>query len=145
MTLELEIQKLTEAVEDLAFIMKQVAVMQSSTKHEQEEKQVVQKLVENPEPVKVAVKTVDVEPPKPPEMPAPPAFLAPTLVPTPTVTAPFNDAKGLVEYLISAYHKLGAEKGEKIQAVYVGLGYQNVNDIKPEHYGAVFAGVEALK
>jgi hypothetical protein len=25
------------------------------------------------------------------------------------------------------------------------MGYQNINDVKPEHYGALFAGVEALK
>ena len=40
---------------------------------------------------------------------------------------------------------LGAAKGSQIQNVLVSLGYQNINDVKPEHYGALFAGVEALK
>jgi hypothetical protein len=25
------------------------------------------------------------------------------------------------------------------------MGYQNINDVKPEHYGQLFAGVEGLK
>jgi len=32
-----------------------------------------------------------------------------------------------------------------IQNVLTGMGYQNINDVKPEHYATLFAGVEALK
>ena len=84
-----------------------------------------------------------------PVMPAPPAFMAPafgvsaiTVAPT---GAPFTDGKGLIDYVMGAYKALGAAKGANIQSVLLGIGYQNINDVKPEHYGALFAGVEALK
>lgn len=81
-----------------------------------------------------------------PQMPAPPAFVAPAPAPAPVVGgAPFSDGKGLIDYVMSAYKALGAAKGSQIQNVLVSLGYQNINDVKPEHYGALFAGVEALK
>jgi hypothetical protein len=79
-------------------------------------------------------------------MPAPPAFVAPAPAPAPVVAgAPFSDGKGLIDYVMSAYKALGAAKGSQIQNVLVSLGYQNINDVKPEHYGQLFAGVEALK
>ena len=79
-------------------------------------------------------------------MPAPPAFVAPAAVAAPVATgAPFTDGKGLIDYVMGAYKALGATKGAMIQNVLVGLGYQNINDVKPEHYGQLFAGVEALK
>jgi hypothetical protein len=81
-----------------------------------------------------------------PAMPAPPAFIAPVPAPAPVVAgAPFSDGKGLIDYVMSAYKALGAAKGSQIQNVLVSLGYQNINDVKPEHYGQLFAGVEALK
>ena len=80
-----------------------------------------------------------------PAMPAPPTFMAPP-VPAATVTgAPFSDGKGLIDYVMGAYKALGPQKGAMIQGVLTGLGYQNINDVRPEHYGALFAGVEALK
>jgi len=96
---------------------------------------------------------VQVEPPVlppvvvvPSAMPAPPAFAAPAPAPAPVVSgAPFSDGKGLIDYVMSAYKALGAAKGSQIQNVLVSLGYQNINDVKPEHYGALFAGVESLK
>jgi len=81
-----------------------------------------------------------------PAMPAPPAFIAPAPAPAPVIAgAPFSDGKGLIDYVMSAYKALGAAKGSQIQTVLTGLGYQNINDVKPEHYGQLFAGVEALK
>lgn len=81
-----------------------------------------------------------------PAMPAPPAFVAPAPAPSPVAGgAPFSDSKGLIDYVMSAYKALGAAKGAQIQNVLVSLGYQNINDVKPEHYGQLFAGVEALK
>lgn len=88
-----------------------------------------------------------------PAMPAPPAFVAPAPVIAPAQQvaggAPFSDGKGLIDYVMNAYKALGAAKGAakgaQIQNVLVSLGYQNINDVKPEHYGALFAGVEALK
>ncbi len=81
-----------------------------------------------------------------PAMPAPPAFIAPAPAPAPVIAgAPFSDGKGLIDYVMSAYKALGAAKGSQIQNVLVSLGYQNINDVKPEHYSQLFAGVEALK
>ena len=80
----------------------------------------------------------------PSSMPAPPVF-APVATPAPVSAAPFTDGKGLIDYVMSAYKAMGAAKGAMIQTVLTGLGYQNINDVKPEHYGALFAGIEALK
>jgi hypothetical protein len=80
-----------------------------------------------------------------PAMPAPPAFVAPAPVAAPVATgAPFSDPKGLIDYVMASYKSLGT-KGQLIQGVLTQMGYQNINDVKPEHYGALFAGVEALK
>jgi hypothetical protein len=77
-------------------------------------------------------------------MPAPPTFAAPVAAPVAT-GAPFSDGKGLIDYVMGAYKALGPQKGAQIQGVLTGMGYQNINDVKPEHYGTLFAGVEALK
>ena len=79
-----------------------------------------------------------------PVMPAPPTF-APVAAPAPVAGAPFADGKGLIDYVMGAYKAMGAQKGAMIQNVLTGLGYQNINDVKPEHYGALFQGIEALK
>ena len=79
-----------------------------------------------------------------PAMPAPPVFTAPVAAPAPT-GAPFSDQKGLIDYVMNAYKEMGPAKGAGIQGVLTNLGYANINDIKPDHYGALFAGVEALK
>ena len=94
----------------------------------------------------VVVSVVDTPAPAAPAMPAPPAFVAPAPVAAPvSAGAPFSDGKGLIDYVMASYKALGAAKGAQIQGVLTGLGYQNINDVKPEHYGALFAGVEALK
>lgn len=98
-----------------------------------------------PTPV-VAHVPVVVAPVAAPVMPAPPVF-APVAAPAPAPVsaAPFTDGKGLIDYVMSAYKAMGAAKGAMIQTVLTGLGYQNINDVKPEHYGALFQGIEALK
>jgi hypothetical protein len=79
-------------------------------------------------------------------MPAAPSFQPPVAAPAATPSgAPFSDPKGLIDYVMSAYKALGPQKGAMIQSVLTGLGYANINDVKPEHYGNLFAGVEALK
>ena len=88
--------------------------------------------------------------PMPATMPAPPTFIAAPAAPAapapPAPTAaPFSDGKGLIDYVMSSYKALGAAKGALIQGVLTGLGYQNINDVKPEHYAALSAGIEALK
>jgi hypothetical protein len=82
-----------------------------------------------------------------PAMPAPPVFAAPAPV-APAASlpkAPFTDQKSLIDYVMSSYKALGVAKGAQIQQVLVSLGHQNINDVKPENYDALFAGVEALK
>jgi hypothetical protein len=76
-------------------------------------------------------------------LPAGPSFMQ-QAQPT-TIALPFSDNKGLVDYVMGAYRAMGPEKGANIQGVLVSLGYQNINDVKPEHYEGVFKGVEALK
>jgi hypothetical protein len=100
-----------------------------------------------PAPVPV-VKAAPVVAPAPvvaaPAMPAPPVFVAPIAAPAPAPSM-FTDPKGLIDYVMGAYKALGPQKGASIQGVLVGLGYQNINDVKPEHYGDLFNGIEALK
>jgi len=105
--------------------------------------------VVNPTPAPVAAPApVPVAAPAPAPvaaaMPAPPTFQPAPAAPAPT-GAPFSDPKGLIDYVMSAYKALGPQKGAEIQKVLTGLGYGNINDVKPEHYGALHAGVEALK
>jgi hypothetical protein len=79
-----------------------------------------------------------------PAMPAPPTFVAPAPAPAPT-GAPFSDGKGLIEYVMASYKALGPQKGAAIQNVLTNLAYTNISDVKPEHYAALYQGVEALK
>lgn len=81
-----------------------------------------------------------------PVMPPPPVFVAPP-APTPAApaAAPFSDQKGLIDFVMGAYKALGPQKGAQIQNVLVGMGCTNINDVKPEQYGALYVAVEALK
>jgi hypothetical protein len=96
-------------------------------------------VVPTPAPAPVAAPVVPT-----PAMPAPPTFAPAAPAPAP-VGAPFTDGKGLIDYVMGAYKAMGAQRGAQIQTVLTGLGYQNINDVKPEHYGALYQGVEALK
>mgnify|MGYP007068086156 FL=1 len=78
-------------------------------------------------------------------MPAPPVFAAQVPTPAQGSAAPFTDVKGMIDYVMGVYRELGPQKGALIQNVLTGLGYQNINDVKPEHYSALFQGVEQLK
>lgn len=139
MSLEAKIELLTEAVTRLIDALNsQTTIVAPSAPAPQ------------PQPVKEAVPVVEEVPVAPaaptpaPAMPAPPVFVAPVVEAAPT-GAPFTDGKGLIDYVMSAYKAMGAEKGARIQNVLVSLGYANINDVKPEHYGALFQGIEALK
>ena len=83
--------------------------------------------------------------PAPVAMPAPPMFAAPAPAPATVAAAPFTDVKGMIDYVMGVYRELGPQKGALIQNVLTGLGYQNINDVTPEHYSALFQGVEQLK
>jgi len=79
-----------------------------------------------------------------PVMPAAPTF-EPVVEAPAGAKAPFTDGKGLIEYVMSAYKEMGAEKGAKIQGVLTELGLQNVNELRPTEYDAFYTKVEALK
>jgi hypothetical protein len=107
-----------------------------------------------PEPVKEKpVKAVKAEPVV--EAPAPVVEAAPVMPAAPTfepvveapagAKAPFTDGKGLIDYVMTAYKEMGAEKGAKIQGVLSEMGLQNVNELRPTEYDAFYAKVEALK
>ena len=86
--------------------------------------------------------------PAPTAMPTLPTFAAAPAQQQAVVNqpnAPFTDGAGLIAYVMGAYKEMGPTKGAQIQGVLTGLGYQNINDVKPEHYGSLFQGVEALK
>lgn len=135
MSLEKRIQELTEAVLKLTEVMSKTSVPQPPPAA----------VAVEPEPVFTPeVKTVDPVENKPTVvMPPTPSFAAPAPVEAPS--CPFTDSKGLIEYLMNTYKEIGPSKGAAIQNILNQLGYQHVNDVKPEHYGALFLGVEKLK
>ena len=136
MSLETEIKNLTAAVVAL------------TAKLESGNVAPVAPVVQAPAPA--AAVTVTIPEPTPvvaaPVMPAAPSFQPPVAASAAAPTgAPFSDPKGLIDYVMGAYKALGPQKGAQIQGVLTGLGYANINDVKPEHYAQLFAGIEALK
>ena len=136
MSLELKIEALTAAVTALTAQLQAGNVAAPAP------------VAPTPAPAPVAAAPVAAPAPAPvaaaPAMPAPPTFVNPA--PAPAATgAPFSDPKGLIDYVMGAYKALGPQKGAMIQGVLTGLGYQNINDVKPEHYAALHTGVESLK
>jgi hypothetical protein len=83
--------------------------------------------------------------PAAPAMPAPPSFAAPAPVIQQAPAVPFSDGQGLIAYVMDAYKSMGPTKGAGIQGVLTSIGVANINDVKPEQYGTLYAGVEALK
>lgn len=79
-----------------------------------------------------------------PVMPPPPTFQAPAAAPA-AAGAPFTDGKGLIDYVMSSYKVLGPQKGAQMQGVLTGLGHQNINEVRPDQYEALYLGIEALK
>ena len=140
MSLELTIENLTVAINSLIDSINKQGIRAPIAP-------VVAPVVAAPAPV-VAAPAPVVAAPAPlvaaPVMPPMPTFAAPVAAPAST-GAPFNDPKGLIEFVMTSYKNLGPVKGAGIQGVLTGLGYQNINDVKPEHYAALFSGVEALK
>ena len=100
----------------------------------------------------VAVQPAPVAPPAPapapvvaPVVETPPAPVVAPVVPAPAASAPFSDGKGLIDYVMGVYRAVGPAKGQQIQGILTSMGYANINDVKPEHYGEFHAKVEALR
>lgn len=79
-----------------------------------------------------------------PVMPAAPTF-EPVVEAAPAANCPITDGKSLIDYVMTVYKELGAEKGAGIQGVLVEMGLQNVNEVRPTEYATFYAKVEALK
>lgn len=138
MSLETEIKNLTAAVIALTAKLESSNVAPAAP--------VVQAPAPVVEPAPVATPVAEPVPMvATPQMPAAPSFQPPAPQAATPTGAPFSDPKGLIDYVMGAYKALGPQKGAQIQSVLTGLGYANINDVKPEHYGQLFAGVEALK
>jgi hypothetical protein len=46
---------------------------------------------------------------------------------------------------MASYKSMGAEKGALIQGVLNGIGGQAINEVRPDQYPALYAGVEKIK
>jgi len=111
----------------------------------------------NPTPITAPAQPVPVPVPvAAPVMPALPVFQAPvpvaTPVPAPVVApvqaltpSPFADKNAMMDFVMTSYRALGAEKGAKIQDVLTTIGYKNINDVPVEKWADLKAGIEGLK
>lgn len=79
------------------------------------------------------------------ESPAPVAPAPVQEAPAPVQAAPFTTKEEMTAYVMRSYSELGPDKGLEIQNVLSNLGYGNINDVPPEKYGDLYAGVEALR
>ena len=107
-------------------------------------KKAKQEQVEAAQPV--VQSAVPAPPPVEVEAPAP-LVAAPASAPvveSGAAKAPFTTPKGLTDYLMESYRSMPA-KMKELEKVLHDLGYRAVNEVKPEDYAAIYAGVEALK
>ncbi len=130
MSLETKIEALTAAVNQL------IAVMSAGTASVQQPAPVVQAQPAAPVAAPVAPA---------PAMPAPPTFTAPAPAAPTATAAPFSTPQELMQYVMGAYQAMGPTKGANIQGILTSLGHANINDVKPEQYGQLYAAIEQLK
>jgi len=135
--LETKIEALTQAVIALTEVILKIEAKETA-------EPTPAPVVTAPAPVVTAPAPVVEVAPAAPVMPAAPTF-EPVVEAPAGVKAPFTDGKGLIEYVMSAYKEMGAEKGAKIQGVLTELGLQNVNELRPTEYDAFYTKVEELK
>ena len=74
----------------------------------------------------------------------------PVLVPAkveaaPVATCPITNGKELMDFVMSAFKAMGPEKGARIQEVLQSIGCAAINEVRPDQYAALHAGIEALK
>ena len=135
--LEVKIQDLTNAVIALTDLIRKIEEGKTAEPVKVKESAPVAKPVAEAAPVVEAPQAAPVMPAAPTFEPACPTHDGPK--------APFTDGKGLIDYVMTVYKELGAEKGAQIQGVLTEMGLQNVNELRPTEYDAFFAKVEALK
>lgn len=103
------------------------------------EKEAVKKEKASAKPEAVVVQPVT-------EMPATPDFMTQPVNTAPVgVKAPFTTTADMTNYIMTSYQALGPTVGANIQKVLADIGVKNVNEITPDKYDALYAGVEALK
>ena len=143
--LETKIAELTQAIVTLTELISKIEAGKSEPDLMAESRaQIVRDLEKQDKAVMIAVeKQIAAE--AAPVMPAAPTF-EPVVEAAPVANAaPFTDGKGLIDYVMTVYKELGAEKGAGIQGVLAEMGLNNVNEVRPAEYGTFFAKVEALK
>jgi hypothetical protein len=59
------------------------------------------------------------------------------------LSCPITDAKSLMDIVMAGYKKNPAQ-GMKIQDVLNGIGCKAINEVQPQHYAAVYAGLVEL-
>lgn len=138
--LEVKIEELTKAVIALTELIGKIEAGKTADPVASKPAPVVAPI----EPVTLVAQVTPVETIVAPVMPAAPTF-EPACPTHDVAKAPFTDGKGLIDYVMTAYKEMGAEKGAQIQGVLVEMGLQNVNELRPTEYDAFFAKVEALK
>ena len=74
---------------------------------------------------------------------AAPAMFAPAAMPA-AVTGVYADHAAMLAAVMASYKALGPIKGAKIQDILTSVGVSNINEVKPEHYAAIQAGLAAL-
>lgn len=134
--LEVKIEELTKAIIALTELIGKIEAGKSEPAVMVEVKPEVVKLMET------GVTVVPVE--AAPVMPAAPTF-EPVAEAALVSDCPITDGKSLIDYVMTAYKEMGAEKGAKIQGVLVEMGLSNVNEVRPTEYATFYAKVEALK
>ena len=143
MTIESYLSRIADALEAIAAIRTQPVML--STDQEKPKKQKEPANV----PVTTAPSPVVPAPVVPPVSVAPaPVAANPTPVPVQPVIptgCPFNDAKGLIAYVMDAYKNMGPTKGAMIQDVLTKIGVNNINDVQPKDYQVLWSGIEELK
>lgn len=134
MSLEVKIEALTASVNQLIAVMS--AAQQSAP---------AAPVVQAP-PVNLPPPLVHAPAVAAPVMPALPTFApAPVAAASVVPASPFQNPQQVMEYTMGAYKAMGPEKGNKIQGILQSMGVANLNDLRPEQYGAFYQNVEALK
>jgi len=84
-------------------------------------------------------------PPTAPVMATPPPPAPPPAAASPSKPVPFIDKKGMTGYVLDTYKELGPQKGVAIQTVLNNIGCPTINDVTPDKFAALYAGIEALR
>ena len=132
--LEVKIEELTKAVIALTELIGKI-----------EAGKTVDPVPSKPTPVKAPIETLAPAPvvEAAPVMPAAPTF-EPVVEAAP-VDCPITDGKSLIDFVMTIYKELGAERGAGIQNVLVEMGLTNVNEVRPTEYVTFYQKVMALK